>query len=252
MGSFLSVTSWSTQRNLPQNVDYCPIWFFLLLWIVVVVGSLWFAVHLSEENHLFAIHGRRAAAEITNKWTTTSHGKGGTSTNYHIQYAYTGGDYRFTVSTTISGETYERIDVGDHIPVLYLPEKPGDNRIDSPSIASKYRFGANGCFIFAAVVFGLGGWGLRYIHGQNTIFTWLGDSGARCQGEVTRLVQVNTGKGGVRTYLELSFRTQRGETVEGRTGYVNGWRQPQWAEGDPIPVFYNPDLPRQFALNLRK
>jgi hypothetical protein len=251
MGRYFSA-SWGPPRELPRNVDYCPIWIFLLLWVAVAVGSLGFSVYLSHENHLFAIHGRRVAAAITNKWTTVSHGKGGASTNYHFQYAYTGGDYRFTESTTTSPGMYGIIDVGDHVPVLYLPEKPADNRIDSPSIAAEYRWGAIGGFVFAAVVFGLGGQGLLYLHGQNKIFTWLGNSGARCQGEVTHLVEVNTGKGGVRTYLEFSFHTQRGETMEGRTGYVNGWGGSQWAEGDSIPVFYNPDFPQQFAVNLRK
>jgi hypothetical protein len=251
--SFFPTYSWNTQRDLPKSVDYCPIWFFLLLWIAVIAGTLWFSIHLTEENHLFAIHGRHVPAEITDKWTTVSHGRGGSSTNYHLQYAYTGGDYRITDDTTTSSDMYGRIDVGDRIPVIYLPEKPSDNRIDSLSIAGKYQAGAIFGFVFAAGVFGLGGWGLRSTHNQNRIFTWLGNSGARCQGEVTRLVEVNTGKGGIRTYLELSFRTQRGKTIEGRSGYVNGWGQESpWAEGDSISVFYNPDLPGQFALNLRK
>jgi hypothetical protein len=249
---FFSASSWNTQRDLPKNVDYCSCLPFLLIWGVVVGCSFWFSICLAQENHLFAIHGKGAAADVTRTWTTISHGKGGPSTTYHIQYAYTAGDSEITASTTVSSEMYARVDEGDHIPILYLPEKPRDNRIDSPSIAAAYRWGAIGGFAFAAVVFGLGGWGLRYLHGQNKIFTWLGDSGARCQGEVSRLVEVNTGKGGIRAYLELTFRTQRGETIMGRSGYVNGWGQARWAEGDSVPVFYNPDNPRQFALNLRK
>ncbi len=141
----------------------------------------------------------------------------------HIQYAYTGGDYRISISTTISPGTYRRIDVGDYIPVLYLPERQAT--IASIHPASRRSIAGAPSAVSPlpppCAVSEDGDCGIST--NRTSSSPGLAARGARCQGEVTRLVDVNTGKGGVRTYLEFSFRTQRGETIEGRTDYVNGW-----------------------------
>ena len=105
---------------------------------------------------------------------------------------------------------------------------------------------------FAAALLGFGGWGIWYAHGQNTIFRWLCDYGTHCTGRVRELVEVNTGKGMIRTYLTFSFATSAGELMRGRTEYLAAGQLPRWSAGDGIHVWYNPARPEQFTINLNE
>jgi hypothetical protein len=251
-------TFWSfpagPQPPLKPGVLYYPLGIIGTIWALLVAALFGVSAYLAYENHLFAIHGRKVTGGLINKWVEKhTGGRSGTSYSFYIRYDYrvTGGLIG-TCSTTLPRGTWDLLEVGQTLPLVYLPEKPIDSRIDTPAQAAHYTMTAAVVFLFGAVILGLGGWGLGCQHGQNKIFLWLGESGARCQGTVASLVDVNTGKGGIRSYLAFRFVTNTGREITGRTGYLTWAQNRCWKENDPIRVFYNPARPEQFAADMTK
>ena len=83
---------------------------------------------------------------------------------------------------------------------------------------------------------------------KNKIARELRTSGVSSAGTVKSLI-VSRGRYGPSTSLEFTFKGPDGQEIVGQSDTL-GWRRPNWKEGDPIRVYYNPKKPEQFCVDL--
>jgi hypothetical protein len=107
--------------------------FFALLGL----GMIFAATIALELDQKFEQHGIITQAAIERLWTTT---RNKNTTYYHVQCKFSDGNSNVrTINDLLPRDYWARTRLGDVLPVKYLPDNPGRNRIDWAGGDQLYR-----------------------------------------------------------------------------------------------------------------
>ena len=236
-----------------RAIPYTSLWAGSLLW-AVLSGALFIATGWQlHENYLFAHHSAAATATVGNRYTTISHGRHGDSTNYHLQYHYQVGDVTAGVNTTVDYATYAAVRIGSPLPVLYIIENIGHNRINMPAENNDRARALYITLSLTALDLIIGTWMTTYYVRRNRLYRELFARGVQCQGLVTDVNFDLVGKARTqRYYFIFTFRDQQGSELTGRTWYLRPGDELLWREQMPVSVFYDSRDARKFTVDLTR
>lgn len=207
--------------------------------ILLVVGLILLAVGgwVLREELAFHRHGQVAQGQIIEKWTRPD----GEGDDHYLAYRFQTADGQIvTGSTSVSLQYWEGVFVGMLVPVQYLPDRPGTNRL----------FGQESWILvaFIAVVVAIeGGIGLgllmpAWLRRRRERF--LVQYGADTAGTVTSVrkagLEINDE---VFWRVTYRYRDGRGDEYNGASGYLPAAEAARWQVGQTGLVRYNPDKP---------
>jgi hypothetical protein len=225
-------------KHYPSSFAWMAAFFAALGTLFFVVGA-----HTFYRNWQFSGKVERTKGVVTDKHISISHGRhGSTHTNYHVSYRYfdLNGSTFFT-SCTVVYSTYYHVSVNGEIPIKYLPQEHGLNRIDFPAEDSNYTTTAT---VFSLIGGGFGGFGwFSFITLERLIFyrRWLRKNGVRCAGKIERIedAHMKVNKREIH-YLVYSYTDSLGRQLEGSTEGLPASEDELWSEGDRVVVFCDP------------
>ncbi len=236
-------------KHLPSSFAWMAAFFAALGTLFFVLG-----VHTFYRNFQFSGPVEHVMGVVTDRHITTSHGRHGSSTTYHVQFRYfdlKGTEYISNVS--VVQQTYYRQRVGGNVPVKYLPQFRAINRIDLPGEDDSYRSQAWAFSLFGGL-FGGFGW-YAFIGLERLIFyrRWLRKNGVRCAGRVERIESssVTVNKRTVR-YLVYSYSDPSGQRHEDSSEGLSAAEEAAWSDSQNIEVFCDPRDSSQSAVQLDK
>jgi len=192
---------------------------------------------------------------VTKLYTTTSHSRHGSSTSYHVAYDYVDSNgIPWGDDTTVVWGTYISRRIGNSIPVKFLPESPGTDRVDLPAEDSNHQTTA-WIMLAMGLFFGGFGWWIFISLERLILFRrWLRRHGVPCAGtvksvEVNSSVQVNHRS--VR-YLTYTYADSLGREHLDSTQALSHKQEELWTAGDSIEVYYDPRDPNRSTAILDK
>ena len=231
-------------------IPYRTWWPGAALWVLAMGTVLWFGVKWTLEDDAFASHARHIQGTVLQKFTTTTTGKGGrTYTHFNIVYEYRSGNILGEGQKEVRGDEWRAFSEGNPLPVEYLPEAPGDSRIDDgiedqTAALKAYLSVRFACFgLLAGTIISI------CAHRRNQRHQRLVATGLTCRGRVTS-VEVVTGKQ-TRTYLIFEFTDNGGRVVRGRTWDLDRKEVWYWETGREIKVWYDPARSDVFTVDLQ-
>jgi hypothetical protein len=234
-----------------KAIPYQSVWLGMSLWLLVTSGLLGWGGWQTYENHLFADHARPVTGTVIDRGVSVSHGRGGTTYHYSLAYNYQADNLGVTCRTSVLGSTYGAFAIGDPIPLLYLPEKPSDSRINALAEDESLR---NKAFMVCALglIALVAGAGISsYVIWRNKINRRLIATGLSCEGRVTSVDWDLVGKQQTMAYyLVFIFRDNRGQEIMGKTWHLRPGEENAWREGQPIQVYYDTTRPECFTVDL--
>jgi len=236
-------------KHLPSSFAWMAAFFAALGTLFFVLGA-----HTFYRNWQFSGDVERVTGRVTDRYISISHGRHGSSTTYHIGYRYTDAEgAKFVTNVSVNSNTYDSLRRHGAIPVKYLPQFHGINRIDLPDEDRSYR---NQALFFMGLggLFGGFGWYV-FIGLERLIFyrRWLRKNGIRCAGRIERIEDssVTVNKRNVR-YLVYSYTDASGTNHKDSSEGLSSVQDSAWNEGDPIEVFCDPRDSSKSAAMLTK
>jgi len=234
-----------------RAVPYTSLWFGVFLWTLVagalVIGTSW----LLYQDFLFAYDSKSTLAMVERKFLKVGQGKHGPTYTPCLDYRYQAQHMEAEAESTVRSDTYSSVNVGQQIPVLYLPDEFGNNRIDLPAENRQVELITYG-LIAASLITSVGGaFVIRYYVRQNKLNRYLLAHGLSCRGKVTEIKFDLVGTGRTkRYYLLFTFRDNLGAEKRGRSWYLKSGDENLWQEGSALPVFYDPNNSARFTVDL--
>jgi hypothetical protein len=235
-------------KHYPSSFAWMAAFFAALGTLFFVLG-----VHTAYRNWQFSGKIERTSGIVTGKHITITHGRHGSHTNYHVSYRYFDlNGSSFVTSCTVVSSTYYQLAVDGSIPIKYLPEEHGLNRIDVPAEDRNYTIQA---VLFTLLGGGFGGFGWwSFISLERLIFyrRWLRKNGVRCAGKVERVEDANVSVNKRQVhYLVYSYTDSLGRSLEGSTEGLTNEEEMAWTKGAPAVIYYDPRDSSRSAMQLR-
>jgi hypothetical protein len=230
-----------------RAVHHSAVWLVVPLWLILLGTVLARVGILAYENHLFATEALHVRGTVVTKYLLSARGRHDDSIPVLI-YSYTAGNLRGRCATEVTFETYGMFQVGNPIPVMYLPGDPTDNRLDLRWEDLGFVWGPYDDLVFAGMIFVPGACLTWYFGLRNRIHARLKAAGSNGVGEVTEVCK-SYHRCGSNTYLTFHFTTAQGVQIHGRTPSLRAHEPTHWEAGDPIRVFYDPKKPSHFAVD---
>ncbi len=235
-------------KNLPSSFAIMAAFFAALGTLFFIIGA-----HTFYRNCQFAGNIERIEGIVTSHYITVSHGRHGSSTNYHLGYRFRDtGENMYVSNTTVTSTTYYEVTLHGSIPVKYLPKFPTINRIDLPAEDSNYTTMAWASMLLGGL-FGGCGW-YSFIELERLIFyrRWLRKFGVRRAGSVDS-IEINTSMQINHRnphYLLYSYTDATGKKQRDSSVYLSEKQEGRWSEGDSIDVYYDPRDPSKSTVIL--
>jgi hypothetical protein len=224
-------------------------WFGVVILVLFTGSALCFGGYSAYENYLFDDHARHVVGRVDQKYITTSQSKSGTQYHYHVAYSYDVDNLAYHDADTLSHENWDELSERGAIPIKYLPEKPGDNRIDNTAIDYHAKVKAWFGLGFGLLVLVVGGSGAITTYKRNKLVKRLRSAGISCQGRIISMETERVGKATM-AYARFEFTDSSGRVVEGRTWPMSSRQENQWSSRRSIPVFYDPANSNVFTVEL--
>ncbi len=236
-----------------RAVPYTSLWLGTLLWVVVSGIVLYASGYQLHENYLFAHHSAPVTATVERRYTTISHGRHGSTTNYHLQYHYQVGNVIADARTTVNRATYVTVGNGSSLPILYITTNISHNRVNTPAEDSDRTRTLEITLGLTAIDLIVGTCVMIYYVRRNRLNRELLARGVPCAGVVTRVDFDLVGKTRTaRYYLIFSFRDQQGGEQTGRTWYLKPGDEMHWREQMPVSVFCDSRDAKKFTVDLTR
>lgn len=227
-------------------LKHVPSSFAIFAAFFAAFGTLFFVVgaHTFYRNCQFSGAVLRVTGTVLKRYTTTSHGRHGSSTTYHLKYSFQkvgwGGEYHSEDS--VQSQTYYSLKEHAPVPIKYLPLDPAVSRIDLPIEDRNHEFSA---WLFMGIggLFGGLGWYFFYYLEKLILYRrWLRRNGVRRIGTVDRIevdtnIEVNHRNP---RYLVYTYTDATGQTHQDSSQALPLKQEELWKTGDPIDVFYDP------------
>jgi len=219
--------------------------FAIMAAFFAAMGTIFFVVGAHEfyRNLQFSWPVIRVTGTVTERYTTVSHGRHGSSTTYHLDYRFndTGGK-TWDCNDSVASQTYYDLSEQGPVPIKYLPNYPDISRVDLPIEDRNHEIMA---WMFMALGGAFGGFGwYAFIGLERLIFyrRWLRRCGVRCMGRVDA-VEVNTSitiNNRNPRYLNYSYTDSTGQKHQDSSQGLSQKQEELWHEGDAIDVYYDP------------
>jgi hypothetical protein len=231
--------------------SYTSLGFGLVVWALLGGSLLTVTSWWLDQDYLFAYHSKSMVGTVERKYSKVTRSRQGNSETYYLDYRYRVGDISAAGRSFVTRDTYLSVSADDPLPILYLTERIGKNRIDLPPEQRQVR-GITYALVTATLLTLVGGGlVLRHYVRQNKIYRFLRTSGASCQGTVAEVKCNLVGKAQTKQhYLTFTFRDSQGRERLGATGYLNAGDEYPWHEGRPIRVYFDPDNSKHFTVSL--
>jgi hypothetical protein len=185
------------------------------------------------------IQGKITIAKVLEK----TYRSGDDSNTYHLKYEYqTNTNMTIVDECQVKHETWQDIEKGDNISVIYIPEKTYINRMAGESY-----------FVFAMIFMLIGGvicsvamfFAVKKIKKYNMIER-LEREGISAEGKVIRVERVGEINDVPHSVLHYSFLNPNdGSDIEGKTYWIPTKKLMKYSKGDEIEIIYNPDKPTE-------
>jgi len=219
-------------------------WFggiWLLCGVPFLVMGLYAGVDTIREQARFRTDARVTEGMVLAKSITRS-GKN-SRPSYRVRYRFPGPDGAMvTTEATVSGPLWDRLVEREPVRVTYLPERPGNSRLEDQG--PDWWVGPAIFTAFGLVLVPVGGRifvkGLRRIR----LELRLGREGARAEATVTNLEPTNVSVNGVAQWrICYRYRDHRGQEQLGESGPMALDEAQQWKPGDRGEARFDPHAP---------
>lgn len=236
---------------MTRAIPFTSIWLGLVLWVLVGGSLLAGASWLLYQDYLFANYGKPIMGTVDRKFMRETQGKHGPVYTPCLDYEFQVGQMTAHCESTVQNGTYESVTEGDPLPIIYLPEKITDNRINLPAENQRVQLITFGLVTASLVVFVGGLFILRYYLRQNKINRYLLSNGLSCQGLVSEVKFNLVGKAQTKQYyLVFTFRDNQGRERAGTTWPLKRGEESLWKESSPIQVYFDPNNSERFTVDL--
>jgi hypothetical protein len=234
-----------------RAISHTSLGFGIVVWVLLAGSLLTVTSWWLDQDYLFAYHSKSALGTVEQKYARITQGRHGNTETYYLDYRYQVGNISAIGRASVTRDTYLSIAADDPLPILYLTERTGKNRIDLPPEQRQVRGITYGLVAATLLALVSGALVLRYYIRQNEIYHFLRTGGASCQGTVAEVKCNLVGKAQVKQYyLTFTFRDSQGLERLGSTGYLNAGDEYHWHEGRPLRVYFDPDNSKRFTVSL--
>jgi hypothetical protein len=234
-----------------RAIPYTPLWFGVIVWVLITGAILAFTVRQLYEDFRFAYHSQSASAVVERGFLKVSQGRHGPVYTPCLDYRYQVGYTVVQSEATVCNDTYSRVSLGGSLPVFYITDAIADNRIDMPAENYEVEVLTYGTAALSLICLVGGAWSIRYYVRRNKINRDLLAKGLSCQGKVTERKYDLVGKYQKKAYyLIFTFRDNQGGEKMGKTWYLNSQQEELWSVSAPIRVYYDPTNSDLFTVDL--
>lgn len=225
------------------------IFLFGLIWAAVGTPFVGVAVWIMMTESQIAQRGIAAQATLVEK----IHGKGDKGSSvYKLKYVFDDAAGKEHIrEAKVKWEVWRGFEDGARLPIVYLPERPGQSRLGGSLKESEWILAA--IFGGLGLVFGGIGWFLvikAFRRARRSI--GLMSNGISVIGvvkDVLEDLQVNV-NGRHPLYLSFKFKGIDGRDYEGQSRYLPRARESLWKAGDNVTVLCDPRDPAHFEADV--
>lgn len=222
------------------------LWLFMRIsgWVALIplllgIGIVFVGTLISEDAARLDTEGVDTQATIIAKreYERRSSNNASTTTYYNLRYHFPleSGGLHYG-DRDVSHDFYEEVDVTEQRPLRYLPSDPDLHEIEPGAVGENALYAT----IFGAVLLLIGA-GLLWLFTRNAMrMKAVRDHGQPTEATIETVMKQTGANGFKFTFTDGMGASHSGNSILGRA-----WRIKDVAEGDVVPIRYNPQNPKR-------